>query len=111
MASLIFAHAKSMVKNCRKRAADAASLDEKLGKNYTERYHYWYDEFIARDSREFDEYLRIAKMLHGQYLTAIPPSKQAYFITIRPDCNKVAFVDFFETLRMVTCTCTYHTLS
>lgn len=95
MASLIFAHAKSMVKGCRKRAMENARLDEQMGKDYKERYEFWYDELIARESHEFDEYLRIAQMLHGQYLEACP-RKQAYFITIRPDCNKVAFVDFKE---------------
>lgn len=95
MASLIFAHAKSIVKNCRKRAAENARLGEQMGKDYKELYNEWYDRLIERESDEFNEYLRIASMLHGQYLNALP-AKQAYFITIRPDCNNVTFLEFKE---------------
>lgn len=93
MASLIFAHAKSIVKSAKREAKSAARLGEQMGKDYHEQYKFWYEWHIERSRDEFDEYLEVAQQLHGQYLNAIG-NKQAYFITIRPDCNKVMFDDF-----------------
>lgn len=95
MASLIFAHAKSIVKNAKSEARKAAFHDEKMGKDYKERYHFWYDWHLNRHADEFDEFLEVAQRLHGQYLNALG-NKQSYFITLRPDCTKIDFISFKE---------------
>lgn len=95
MASLIFAHAKHIVKNARKTAMEFAKTDEQLGYDYKERYDQYYEQFIQNEQTEFDEYLRVSKLLHNQFL-AFNPSRQAYFITIRPNDNKCTFLDFKE---------------
>lgn len=95
MASLIFAHAKSICKKAKSEAKDLAMSDEKLGKSFDERYQYWYDLLISREYDAFDEYIEVASKLHERYIAA-NGRKQSYFITIRPDCNKVDFITFKE---------------
>lgn len=95
MASLIFAHAKSVVNNAKREARRIAFEEEKMGKDYKERYHFWYDKCLVNSYDEFDDYLYVAQQLHGQYLKALG-NKQSYFITIRPDCSKVHFLEFKE---------------
>lgn len=111
MASLIFAHAKSIVKSAKREARNAARLGEQMGKDYKEQYNFWYDWHLERSRDEFDEYLTVAQQLHGQYVAALG-NKQSYFITIRPDCTKCSFLEFKEKVesfvsRACFTTCTY----
>lgn len=93
MASLIFAHSKSIVTKAKKAAQKAASHAEHMDLDYKECYNQIYDMNIKLAFKEFDELLTVSKSLHDRYLT-YTSKNQAYFITIRPDDKRVLFIDF-----------------
>lgn len=88
MASLIFSHAKSIVKKCKQVASEQTNIGE------SDKYLEIYERELEGEMANFDEYLRVANLLHKRYESFSVKSKQGYFITIRPDCKMVTFDDF-----------------
>lgn len=93
MASLIFAHSKSIVNKAKKQARIFAQQGETMGKDYKETYNSVYDMNISLAMKEFDELLSVSSMFHERYLTYTSKNKE-YFITIRPDDKRISFNDF-----------------
>lgn len=99
MASLIFAHSKSIVTKAKKHATKLADLiapDCEDGSKWTEAYNQSYQTYIKSEMNIFDEYLRVSGMLHERYMETMKSGNQHYFITIRPDDSKVEFSDFYD---------------
>lgn len=94
MASLIFSHSKAIVNKAKKAASAYAMMCEEQGGNYREAYDMMYHTELRTAYAQFDEYLRVSKELHDRYKDFIQPTKQAYFITIRPDCSKCNLLEF-----------------
>lgn len=96
MASLIFAHSKSIVTKAKKEAfykADLIVQDNDKDK-WKLAYDNEYNNYIERECKVFDEYLRVSSLLHERYLNTMNTKSQHYFITIRPDDTKCVFEDF-----------------
>lgn len=94
MASLIFSHSKAIVNKAKKAASNYATMCEEQGGSYREAYDMMYQTELRSAYAQFDEYLRVSKELHDRYKDFIQPTKQAYFITIRPDCSKCSLLEF-----------------
>lgn len=92
MSQIIFSHAKSIVKIAHKDAMEYALSLENLGHNFKETYRQRYEQNLEQEYKNFDEYLRVAKLLHERFESFQP--KQSYFITIRPNTDKCLFIDF-----------------
>jgi hypothetical protein len=88
MASLIFAHAKSIYKRARAYASEmeASGLDRTAS----------YNKFVSAERAQFRAILELAKNLHDDYTEFCQPSKH-YFITVRPK-PEVAFDDFYDAV-------------
>ena len=92
MSTIIFSHAKSIVNKSQKLAMEYALTQEKLGKDFKDEYNHYYEMCLKQEYTNFDEYMRVAKILHERFESFCP--KQSYFITIRPNCDKVQFHQF-----------------
>lgn len=103
MASLIFAQAKSIRNKCYKAAQQHAQNAETFGMNYKEAFHQCYETNLKVHRNEFKEILKIASQLHEDYLEITgKTTKQWYFITIRPDENKITFEEFYNKVMKFT---------
>lgn len=99
MASLIFAHAKSIRNKAKKFAAQMAQGQEQLGLDYKEAYEKAYDNFNRGEENEFREVLRIAKRLHAIYQEETGlETENWYFITVRPDTKQITFPQFKQKI-------------
>lgn len=67
-----------------------------LGSDYQEVYNKTYETVVKSEMAVFREYLEVAKQLHSEYIEYTQPSKQSYFITIRPDDSKCNLIDFIN---------------
>lgn len=101
MASLIFAQAKSIRKKALKLCNDLPqTYNYELGYSTinNEQRNHTYDSSIENQRREFQEILKIAKLLHDDYKEITNNyATNWYFITIRPKEN-VPFINFINTL-------------
>ena len=95
MASLIFAHAKSIHKTAKREAMTISSKYASSIEQQATVYDNIYRATVEREEKEFDNILQISERLHSRYIAAIGP-KQQYFITIRPDDNKCNLLEFKE---------------
>lgn len=103
MASLIFAHAKSIRNKARKSATQFAQSMESIGKDYNESYQQNYEMNIKVERNEFKEILKIAAQLHEDYIEITGKSTQQwYFITIRPDEKLINFEEFYNKVMKYT---------
>jgi len=73
--------------------ADLIVVDNDKDK-WKQAYDTEYNNYIERECKVFDEYLRVSSMLHERYLNTMVTKTQHYFITIRPDDTKCVFEDF-----------------
>lgn len=108
MASLIFAHSKSIVTRAKK---DATKMANQLatGDDWNEIYNKTYSTILNSELKTFDEYLRVSAMLHDRYTDTLKVTTQYYFLTIRPDDSKCTFDDFYDkVLRFVKRKCFLH---
>lgn len=96
MSTLIFSHSKSIVTKAKKAARKAADNAEQIGLDYKTAYELTYNTVMKTEMSLFREYLDVAKQLHSEYIEFTNPSKQSYFITIRPDDSKCTIVDFIN---------------
>lgn len=94
MSSLIFSHSKSIVNKAKKAARKAADTAESIGQDYRTAYELTYNTIMKSEMSLFREYLEVSKQLHSEYIEFSNPSKQSYFITIRPDDSKCSITDF-----------------
>lgn len=98
MSSLIFAQAKRIRKDAlaSKKLGVVTNLPEELQQKL-------YDDTVNRHRTEFKEILKIAKLLHEDYVEITQSvTNQWYFITIRPDWTKISFPEFFEKINKLT---------
>lgn len=108
MASLIFAHSKSIVTRAKK---DATKMANQLAHddNWKEIYDKTYETILKSELKQFDEYLRVSALLHDRYTDTLKVTHQNYFLTIRPDDTKCTFDDFYDkVLRFVKRKCFLH---
>lgn len=96
MASLIFAHAKSMVNRAKKEAAKQGARAESMGEDVTAIRQQVYETCMRNEMDRFDEYLRVSALLHERYMETMKKENQSYFITIRPDDTKANLLEFKE---------------
>lgn len=112
MSSLIFAHAKSIYNKAQKHASCTADIaysaeqyatEEERKKIYHDTFQKNYELVIKTERKKFADILQIATVLHEDYI-AITGSvtNQWYFITIRPDCSKVSFNEFYDKIEKLT---------
>lgn len=90
MAGLIFAQAKSIYKN--------ASKAQRQYNDYTDENddNTIFNNIVRAERTKFREVMRIASMLHEDYEEVMKQKTHNwYFITIRPDTNKITFFEFF----------------
>lgn len=94
MASLIFAHAKS-IRNKAKKAARLAAINANSIEEAREIESNIYDMTVRSERAEFREILKIAQELHTDYVeTTMSQTCNWFFITIRPDVTKITFEEF-----------------
>lgn len=101
MATLIFAQAKSIDRLAMKERAQCALTYDSRGfpMENKELADAKYDEVIERERRKFQRILRIAKMLHEDYVELTGTSTSNwYFITVRPRPD-VDWLTFYNTVR------------
>lgn len=96
MASLIFAHSKSILAKAKKAGRQAGDAADAFGADYKSAYSIAYDNVIASEMANFEEVLELAGKLHNKYREFVNPGKQDYFLTIRPDDSKCTIEDFME---------------
>jgi hypothetical protein len=96
MASLIFAHSKSIVGRAKKAASKAGEMAESMGADVGQARKAAYELELRNEMAAFDEYLRVSSVLHERYMDTMKPTHQSYFITIRPDDTKCNLLEFKE---------------
>lgn len=95
MSSLIFSHARRI----RKLALEAKKNVESNEFCNQALADKTYEMKIQHERTEFIEVLKIAKLLHDDYVEVIKGvTSQWYFITIRPDCSKITFELFYNKI-------------
>lgn len=100
MSSLIFAHAKTIRNKAKKHATSMADLQENLGHDRKQAYDDAYNQIIRNETNEFKEILKIARDLHEVYTDTLGlETKNWYFITIRPEHNKITLDEFIELVK------------
>lgn len=93
MASLIFAQAKSIYKQASK-AQDQYNNVHGIDFNDDNTI---FNNYVRAKRTEFKQILQIASLLHDDYEDVMKQKAYNwYFITIRPDNNKITFHDFYE---------------
>lgn len=105
MACLVFAHAKSIYNRAQKHASEVArnacltSEDEDSRKiTYHETFTKSYELVVNTERQRFKSILEIAAVLHQDYMGVSTKEPAWYLITIRPDCRKVTFNDFYDMI-------------
>lgn len=95
MSQLIFAQAKAIRKQAlaaKKRISDNEFCTK-------EQADLAYDISVNTARHEFKEILKIAALLHEDYVEVIGQTNNWYMITIRPDTSKCDFETFYEKVR------------
>lgn len=98
MASLIFAHSKSVVTRAKKEAHKIAAAQAMNGntENYNDTYEKFLKTFLDRETKNFTDILDYAEKLHDVYKERLGDRRTQYYIVIRPDSKKIKFEDFYK---------------
>lgn len=97
MASLIFAHSKSVLNKARKEAMNIGALMERSGLDYQEWYDKTYQSELDKELMRFEEIIGFANTLHERYKAIVGGGHESkFFITLRPNDTKCTFLEFKE---------------
>lgn len=98
MASLIFAHSKSVVTRAKKEAHKIATAHAMNGNadEYNETYEKFLKTFLDRETKNFTDILDYAEKLHDVYKERMGERRTHYYIVVRPDSTKIKFEDFYK---------------
>lgn len=92
MPQMSFQYASAVIRKARNEAINFAKIAENSETmSYNEAYDMKYNSVLERGMRDFEDILNYAEALDDIYQNR---KKQWYFITIRPDVDKVSFADF-----------------
>lgn len=97
MSAKIFAYAERLHRKADKHAnrmIDCLNIQDY--DKQQEKYEEIYENSVRNDRNTFKKILQIAQVLHEDYVEICGTVNNQYFITVRPDTNKITFDDFYK---------------